>query len=462
MILRLLFIVLLLLTLSCKNGIRKNNDKLPNVVFIVVDTLRADHLPFYGYRENTAPFLSSLAGKSSLFLNVFSASSWTAPATASIFTSLYPFQHRVVMNMLATLNFNSKKPDIKIKLNSIPDEIETLGEVFRNRGYTTFGFADNINIGKKEGFDQGFDLMRTFNYRNGENLNKEILKNYKKIKSSRRYFLYIHYMDPHQPNHFYKEWLTGRKMADVKKTDSKKQRLSKRLINESLKYDGEINYVDGLIRKLYSKFGWDKNTIIVFTADHGEELYDHGKWGHGYSLYNEVVKVPLLIYDSSGKFKRVKIEDNVSTLDILPTLKEIIGAAEGKYDEGVSLLSYLKKEKSENVIKRILFSHLSVKRVRNKINFTQEAFAVIDGTKIFLSESNFPFNEHSNRLFDMGEDPHQKKNIYKKNISLANRMKKSFFEFFRKSKKFKKSSKLYRTNKRELDRLKTLGYIQEK
>jgi arylsulfatase A-like enzyme len=115
---------------TLQQGCKKSPE--PHVVLIVLDTLRADHLPFYGYEKNTAPFLSELASQGIVFENVFAASSWTAPASASILTSLYPFQHGVTTGFLASKYF-------KVELNRIPGKIKTITEVLKENGYKTYG-----------------------------------------------------------------------------------------------------------------------------------------------------------------------------------------------------------------------------------------------------------------------------------------------------------------------------------
>jgi arylsulfatase A-like enzyme len=127
----LLLTSLLASATSC--GPARSTDELRgfDVVLIVIDTLRADHLPFYGYDVDTAPFLSRLASQGAVFRRAHSPSSKTSPATASIFTSLYPFQHQVLTGFVASWHW-------EIELNRIPDEVETIAEVFKRGGYTTF------------------------------------------------------------------------------------------------------------------------------------------------------------------------------------------------------------------------------------------------------------------------------------------------------------------------------------
>ena len=146
---------------SCDN----QQEVRPNIVLIVIDTLRPDHLPFYGYDRDTAPFLSSLAEGGVVFERVHSTSSWTAPATASIVTSLNPLQHGVLtgFRMVASL----RKIDPTITLNRIPAEVTTVAEVLQEAGYSTYAVTDNINICREEGFEQGFDRFWNYDYRHG-------------------------------------------------------------------------------------------------------------------------------------------------------------------------------------------------------------------------------------------------------------------------------------------------------
>jgi len=450
---------------SCTGSRTKKLDELPNVVFIVIDTLRSDHLPFYGYSENTAPFLNELAKEGVVFNNTYSASSWTAPATASIFTSLYPFQHRVILNMLATMMFNKNNPDYRIKLNRIPKEIVTLGESFKDKGYATFGFADNVNIGKKEGFDQGFDKFYTFNYKRGKHLNEIVLNHSKEIKKSGKYFVYIHYMDVHQPNHENSDWLMGKEIAKISVKDSGEFNIKKKIKNETLFYDGEINYVDRRIKELFEHFKWKKNTLVIMTADHGEELWDHGRWGHGYSLYKEVTKVPMFFYYSGDKknyFKKGSAEQNVSTIDILPTLRDFIGLKKDSANEGVSLLKILENGEKEKTNNRFIFSHLFKKRIVSPNVDGFEAYSVINGNYSFIK--SLPGQKRMFKLmfFDLKKDPEQKNNIFKTNIVKANKLRSRFIKFYKVCRKFKKDIVNYTSNKKEMEKLKTLGYIDNK
>ena len=130
----------------------------PNVVLVVIDVLRADHMPFLDYSRNTAPFLGELAARGVVFRHTHSASSWTAPATASILTSLFPHQHRVITGLTESRNF-------RLTLHRIPEEAVTVAELFQENGYRTFGVTDNVNVSARLGFEQGFDRFENGAYR---------------------------------------------------------------------------------------------------------------------------------------------------------------------------------------------------------------------------------------------------------------------------------------------------------
>ncbi len=431
-VLSVISLAVLLLSTSILNINCKKKLKNYNIVVIVIDTLRSDKLDAYGYEKITAPFLTELSKKSILFENTFAASSWTSPSTASIFTSLYPFQHKVLMGILAHINAKKKYPDIKI--DRIPEEIETMPEIFKKAGYSTFAISDNFNIGDKQGFDQGFDKMITYGYKGAEQVNKDLFSWKEEIEKSEKYFIYLHYMDPHGPYHAREPWYKDPGNRKLEPLEA---------------YESEISYVDSYIKKAYEEFGWDKNTVIVITADHGEGLWDHGRQGHGFSLYREEIQIPLIIHFPGGaEGKRIK--PNVSNIDILPTLRDIIGLQKSDSDEGWSLLPLVRGEE-EKYKNRYIFSYLW-KKVTDLVEFKATIY------------KNFHFQNKislKKELFNLMLDHKEKKNIFFKAFKIAREMELQFEKFFSNCKKYEKKSVNYKLNKERLEKLKTLGYVQE-
>lgn len=423
--------VTLVMLLSFPNCSKAAKDY--NVVLIVIDTLRSDHLPFYGYKKNTAPFLLELSKQSSVFENTFSASSWTSPATASIFTSLYPYQHGVLMGLLAIRN--AQKIDPNVTINRIPEKITTITEVLKNAGYETFGVADNLNIDKRQGFSQGFDRFRTFMYRQAPNLNKTVKKWESKIKKAGKYFLYLHYMEPHAPYHPRKPWYKPHE---------------DRRLNRISAYDSEINYVDKHIEELFKLFEWDKNTIVIVTADHGEGLWDHGLMGHGKTLHREEIQVPLMIYLPQAENRKGRRHTvNVTTIDILPTVRDILGLPESEIDEGVSLKPVIDGQ-DHDLEKRDIFSHLWVKA--NDV--TEWRSTIYKKWHSILKMPDVHF------LFSLLKDKKEQNNLYDTAKDIAAELGKRFDSFRAKSKKFKQESSTLKLDKKKTDKLKSLGYVQ--
>jgi arylsulfatase A-like enzyme len=329
--------------LSCGPAPGPDRDpRLPDVVVIVIDTLRADHLPFYGYPRDTAPFLGRLALSGVRFEHVFSTSSATAPATASIFTSLHPLEHGVVNGFRATERMQAVEP--AIELNRIPAALETLPEFMAARGYRTFGVADNVNICEAMGFAAGFDRFANMLYESGERVNAVVAQWSEEIRNGEPYFLYVHYMDPHVPYHAREPWASAYASADGAAAPDPRHR-----------YDSEINYVDERVRELYEMLQL-QDAVVVVTSDHGEAFGEHGVVGHGNDLHAEVLNVPLLFHFPDAPFGGGSVAGSVapgsvapgsvapgtvsvpvSTLDLLPTLRDMLGGTRDPVARGRSL-----------------------------------------------------------------------------------------------------------------------------
>jgi arylsulfatase A-like enzyme len=407
----------------------------PNVVLVVIDTLRADRLPFYGYAKETAPFLSKLAARGVVFDKAYSASSWTAPATASIFTGLYPFQHGVVMGLLAQMKLIRRYPHIEI--NRIPEEVTTLPEVFRSGGYRTFGVSDNCNISYHQGFEQGFDRLETFVHKGARFINQQVLDMEKELRQGGPYFLYLHYNDVHLP---YKIRLEESEKTGDKTTDMKAM------------YDKEIALVDSCLEGLYDRFGWSRNTLLVVTADHGEEQREKGFYGHGKSLYNTVIHVPLLFSWPERKlFTEKRPAVNVSTMDIMPTFASLLGFRPLNGLAGKDLTPLL-KGKTGGTEDRYIYSHLHHKPNTPK-ETVQEACLYGEHKYIFKSpDSHF--------LFDLKRDPGEDRNLYSEEQDTANKLATNMFAFEKTCPRYNPDYVDIQLDKKSIEQLRALGYVR--
>lgn len=414
-ILRALCLLLLGALVSCHRP-----PKDPNVVVIVIDTLRADHLPFYGYENNTAPFLWELTKRGVVFEKTYSTSSWTAPATASIVTGLYPFQHGVVMGFQATKRI--QKLDPAFPLNRIPEEVDTLAEILKRDGYRTFGITDNRNISKDEGFDQGFDQFENHRYAGAKKVNA-IAQEWKSEIKQGKYFLYLHYMDPHDPYNQRAPWYhpVGTRAGDMLAA-----------------YDSEIQYVDQKIQELYELFGWDKNTLVIVTSDHGEEFFEHGQRGHGKALYNESIQVPLVLSYPSGGIQPASIGAKVSLVDIVPTVRGLLGISAGSYP-GFDLSPLLRGKQLPELEQRSIYAHL-YKRRPNGMEL-EERGTLQDRWKHigrqerqWKTESDWQAGEE--QLFDLIADPSERGNRFSDKPELAANLGQTYLEFEKNSARY--------------------------
>ncbi|MDP6410019.1 MAG: sulfatase [Planctomycetota bacterium] len=319
----------------------------PNIVLVVMDTLRADRMSCYGYERETTPHLDRLAARGMRFENAFATSSWTWPSTASILTGLMPFEHGVVANDSSTLFLG----------------YETLAEVLQRRGYTTGAISCNPLIAPERYFDQGFE---TFDSASEMRMTDEVIDEalaWIDRNAPTRFFLYLHLVDPHTPHRPLPGQLERmgavlpRRLEEVPADQvgrlmdywaGKLLRAGTDATGESLvpadheaffraQYDASVATGDhycGLVLDALERHGLTGETIVAFTADHGEELLDHGLLAHGHSLHRELVRVPLLLA-GPGIAAGVEIGRTVSNRHLAPTLATLGGGRLGAREDSL-------------------------------------------------------------------------------------------------------------------------------
>lgn len=415
----------------------------PNVVLAVIDTLRADHLPFLGHRLNTAPYLTALAAQGVSFESCFSASSYTSPATASILTSLYPFQHGVLKGLIVTLNQQAADP--ALKLNRIPEAATTMAEWLRAAGYRTYAVADNLNIGEAEGFTQGFDRFVTLNNRGADEVNRQVLRWAGEMRSGAPYFLYLHYMDPHAPYLARRPWYAAGRDE---------------LQDQLARYDSEIRFVDERLRELAAALDWERDTLLAVTADHGEEFLEHGQTGHGKTLYNEVLRVPLLLWSRALKLGPRRVSEPVTTLDIMPTLGAMVGLPEPRGLSGISLRPLAVNDAAGPAARqgaettRPLFATLLASRP--DAADTRLRATIWNGWKLIVG------GDGARELYDTRRYPRERINqcASAENAALAEKLNAFYLSFSGRCPVFAQETTERRVDPRLLEELKTLGYVQ--
>jgi arylsulfatase A-like enzyme len=375
---------MLVLVVAASVGCGDAQDDRPDIVLIVIDTLRADHLPSYGYDKPVAPFLAELASRGVVCERAHATSSWTAPSTASLHSSLNPLQHGVLQGILADLQ-QARHEQVPV-LNRVPESVSMLAEVLRDAGYATFAVTDNPNICREMGFAQGFDHFRNFMYDGAPAVNAAVTTWAPALEAAEPSFLYLHYMDPHEPYHRREPYFQpGGDRREV-------------MVNA---YDSEIRWLDDHIRELNDRLGWDENTLIVITSDHGEEFLDHGAFDHGRTLFHEVLDVPLIFVLPDGRNAGGRVNERVTLLDVLPTLRELVGLPPDSRNQGLGLAALLRGE-ADALPKRNLFAHLVQPPWFGSLTLR----SVIDGDlKLVITDPN------AVQLFDLVEDSAERRNL---------------------------------------------------
>ncbi len=398
----------------------------PNVLFVTIDTLRADHLSTYGYERETSPFLDSLAAEGVRFDDPVSAAAWTKPATGTIFTGLYPSRH-------GALYHGSRL--------QLPDGMQTVAEAFRENGYVTAGFVSNPNVKAVFDFDRGFDeffdspvedtltlacirttwfgrivmrlLRHQFNWKyenDARQMNAHVF-GWLAQNAQQRFFLYVHYIDPHipydPPSPWREEFAQDHGFPIF---NARKERVGRDL------YDAEIAYTDVAIRELADELKrlgvWDE-TLLVLTSDHGEEFFEHEVIGHGFSLFQPVVKVPLIMR-GPGVPPGHSVAAPVQIVDLPATVLDVAGIGDGSFGDGRSFAAALHTDDWAADYEYFLENEFGPD------DSNQRAF-VFTGIrkgrwKLVLTEQNayFPPQNEANdseALYDLAADPNETNNV---------------------------------------------------
>lgn len=319
-----------------------------DVILIIVDTLRSDHLGCYGYHRDTTPCMDSLAASGTRYLNVTAGEPWTLPSMATIFTGLLPLEHDA-----------RRRGDSYFGL---APEVLTLTELLNGSGYETAAFFNVIFMNASFGFHQGFDHFDCFSSlgstsdRNARQTVDDALEWIDNDFSGDPLFLAVHFYDPHltysPPDSFADLWRNTAYNGEFDSSWGQRETVvnvnrgvigltDQDLYNLEALYDGEIAYTDNEIRRLLEGLRERRiadNALVILVADHGEEFLDHSKMGHAHSLYQELLNVPLIIC-GDGFEPGAVCSLNVTQADIFPTVTGYCGISQDEPMFGVNLLS---------------------------------------------------------------------------------------------------------------------------
>ncbi len=385
----------------------KSTKASPNIIIVLIDTLRADHLSCYGYGRRTSPNLDRIAAAGRLWERAVSPAPWTPPAHASLFTGTYPSRHGVDRSHLV-----------------LDAQLTPLPEVLRRHGYRTYGVSSNYWLSRETRFDRGFDefihswqLVQTggtnkplqrqqrrqdlrletvsapggVGARIGNALNEAFEKATQRLRRSfhayddgawrvnrtvrrwlgrwrddtRPFFAFLHYMEPHiryaAPGRFHRMHVRS-EFGDerVKRVNQDPWRFLTGAVEmdgedfdilRSL-YDGEVSYVDHRIGQLYDMLGAAElldDTVVFITSDHGENLGEHGLMDHCYCLYDTLLRVPLIAHHPATFGRGKRIGRQVQSLDLFPAILELAGVGDDPAWKQVQCPSLLAAPSNERI-----------------------------------------------------------------------------------------------------------------
>lgn len=421
---------------SLKNMLRRpaiRSLDSPNVLLIVIDTVRADHLSCYGYQKNTTPNIDNISREGLLFRNAFSPSPWTLPAHASIFTGLFPSEHHADWGQ-----------------EYLPESYATLAELLADTGYYTVAFSENPFVGRSHGLDQGFKEFHetwrqplvvraisevatlAFNYKDSREYSKRTSRLFQRWIINNRnldlpFFAYINFMTGHLPRYPRDGYGSGTwNTEDLEKIEPvnlvperfyvPKYRLDEKQIGIMREiYDGEIEYLDeqiGLLIKSLEELKILDGTVLIITSDHGENFGDHGLFEHQFCLYNSLLNVPLIIrYPKMIEAKTV--DERVSTISLFDTILEFVRNSKTTRTKMHRFIPLHKITQNQTVIAEF---HNGVGMLRHAIKpessgfdftpFDRDLKCIITGDHKYIWSSN-----GNNELYDISSDRNEMNDI---------------------------------------------------
>jgi len=431
-----------------------------NVLLIVVDTLGAEHMGAYGGDART-PNLDALAAGGVRFGSAFSSAPWTQPSIASLMTSLMPSQHGVQRLGQA-----------------LPAAFETLAEQLGGQlGRQTQGVVSHVLLLPKNGYAQGFDQYDSRAAGGHDELSSEqvtagaieFLDAREASKANAKpFFLFVHYFDPHYLYREHPEFPHGApydgpitSSMPIWELRDQRQTLNARDI-EHLKdlYHEEIAFTDYHIGRLLEHLrvkGLEQNTLVIFTADHGEEFMGHGWIGHTRTLYDELLHVPL-IFSLPGVLDAALVRSPVSLLDVAPTVLDLLGSAAPAAWQGRSLVPLLSGAATSEPA-RLVFSEVSYgPKGESKKKQAMEKRA--HKTSLVLGELKMIHDRLSGRweLYRRAEDPGEQRDLYSESDRAQGVLKSKILEF--EASRGQSELGAVKLDAGEMDQLEKLGYLR--
>ncbi len=438
-----------------------NAKERPSVILVLIDTLRRDHLNLYGYSRPTSPGLSRLARESFVFDHCYAASSWTKPSTVSLLTGLYPARHGA---------HDQNSP--------AAPELTFLAEHLTEQGYACWGVSGNPNASPTFGMDQGFERFHFSQ--------NEVAREYPDITElleparawlqedrERPLFLYLHVMNVHgpylSPEGYFERFLEPPREDFEFRCDLWMDIMQRRKVHRRAefaeghrnelraRYDAAIAYTDEVLETFFEELrvsGLLDASYLIVTSDHGEELFDHQGFGHGFTLYDEVLRVPLLVRPPGGTQGEQRIDARVGLVDVPSTLLDLLGIPasdqEGAFCDGWSFAPLMGGASREQ--ERMLIGQVHRVKQGKLLSLRQWPYLYVE------VEEDYSGRLQTTELYDSSQDPGQQHNLARQRQADAQVLGQTLRELFDKL-----ESEAFQATPVELDdetlrQLEALGY----
>ena len=395
----------------------------PNVVFITIDTLRADHLGCYGYKQIRTPNIDALAADGVRFERAYTPVPVTLPSHSVIFTGTYPLLSG--MHDFAANTLNPTQP--------------TLASVLKEQGYTTGAVIAAAVLDSRFGLNHGFDFYYDhFDFNRMEEANLDEMErpgnlvadqalewlgqNYQK-----KFFLWIHLYDPHYPYR-----------PPAPYSEEYKDR----------PYDGEIAFADAQVGRLIGFLkakGLYQNTLIVLSGDHGESLGEHGEKTHGFFIYNATLHVPVIIRLPGGASAKT-VSELISLADLMPTVLQALKVDVPSQVQGRNLLPLMTPKNEEAA--RSLYAETFMPR----LHFNWSELRAVETENYHFIDAPKP------ELYDLKKDPGETQNLYPQKKAVAEEMRAKLATLIREYSAGQELAEKTGLDPALMERLKSLGY----
>lgn len=457
--------------------------KKPNILFIIIDAARADRFSCYGHSNRTTPNIDQMAAEGVVYENAISAAGWTLPSHTSMFTGTYISKHGV----------NNENHVYNHKYILMP-------EVLKRAGYKTVGFCTNDWISDATGLTRGFSEFYDFHYPklihkarrflnslriNGKDswayaINKNVKKWLKKNTGDTPFFMFLHYGELHLPYQvpppFNSQFLPkGMSYAEAQRVNQDPKAFYAGVaemseqdfeISKAL-YDGALAYVDQRVFELYQylkKLGQLDNTLIIISSDHGESLGDHGHFDHYYVLYEGLLKVPFIIRYPEKFPAGTRYQKPVQTLDLLPTLKEMLELRDPELNEmqGIPLPPFDSPEKQREFTISERYKDLKgLKKSYPDRDLSRLVQWELDRKTAIRTEKYklIASENYESELYDLESDPQENANLISDKPEVAENLQKKIEEWRRSFTASNETGKEAEFDDAVRKRLESLGYL---